>query len=478
MSASVGSSIRMATKDNFQNFIAGMGAGTDNLNSHATYTFNFITRNRVLLEALYRGNWFVQKVVNTVADDMTRAGIELSWPGDPQAPAKLARSFQRHKVWKKLNEASRWARLFGGAIAVLMIDGQDTATKLDVSTIGKGSFKGLMVLDRWVLTPSPEGVSEMGAYLGKPMTYKVMEGSNLPLAGKTIHHTRCLRFEGLDLPYYQRQAEWGWGMSVMEPVYDRMVAFDTATAGAAQLVHKAHIRTLKIDGYRAAIADMDPEVQAGLKANIDAIRRLQTLEGLTILDGTDEFETHNYTFSGLADIILQFAMQLSGSSGIPLVRLLGQSPSGLNSSGDSDVRTYYDTINTGQEAGLRDPVHLVLQVAAQSELGTPMPDEADFVFKPLWQLSDTEKADIAQKETATVLAAHEPRLISNKTALRELQNIGKATGVWTTISDKDIEEADDAVPTAEELMAMENPPKASTSASQSSIKTTEPSEQI
>ncbi len=115
-----------------------------------------------------------------------------------------------------------------------------------------------------------------------------------------------------------------WGMSVVERIWDRLTAFDSATVGAAQLVYKAHLRTYKVEKLRELIALGGPAFEALLK-NIDLIRQFQSNEGMTLMDAKDTFETHQYSFSGLDDILSQFAEQISGAVGIPLVRLFGQS---------------------------------------------------------------------------------------------------------------------------------------------------------
>jgi len=45
----------------------------------------------------------------------------------------------------------------------------------------------------------------------------------------------------------------------------------------------------------------------------DMIRVMQSNEGLTLIDAADKFETHTYSFSGLSDVLMQFAQQLSGA---------------------------------------------------------------------------------------------------------------------------------------------------------------------
>ncbi|WP_342080442.1 anti-CBASS protein Acb1 family protein, partial [Escherichia coli] len=161
-----------------------------------------------------------------------------------------------------------------------------------------------------------------------------------------------------------------WGMSVVERIWDRLTAFDSATVGAAQLVYKAHLRTYKVEKLRELIALGGQAFEALLK-NIDLIRQFQSNEGMTLMDAKDTFETHQYNFSGLDDILSQFAEQISGAVGIPLVRLFGQSPKGF-STGDADLANYYDRVSSLQERRLRLPVRRILDIMHRSELGKPL----------------------------------------------------------------------------------------------------------
>jgi phage-related protein (TIGR01555 family) len=272
----------------------------------------------------------------------------------------------------------------------------------------------------------------------------------MALARQRIHYSRVIRLDGVELPYWQKISENLWGQSVVERLFDRLIAFDSTTAGAAQLVYKAHLRTLAVDGLREVIGMGGPALEALIK-NVDMIRRFQSNEGVTLIDAKDKFEAHQYSFSGLDNVLLQFGQQLSGATGIPLVRLFGQSPAGLNSTGESDVRNYYDNIKQQQERRLRLPLTRLLEVIVRSELGIEPPEGFQFGFNPLWQLSDTEKADIAQKTTQTVTGAYDDGLISQQTALKELRQSSHITGVWSNITDEMINEADDELPDLTEM---------------------------
>lgn len=433
------------TSDSFQNFAARVGLGAGNQNSASGYGFSPVSRNRVELEFAYRSSWICGMAVDVVAQDMTREGVTFKSDIEPDKIEKLHKAATRLQIWKGITETIQWARLYGGALAVLMIDGQKLDTPLRLETIRPGQFKGLMVLDRWLVQPSfSDLVTEFGPEMGKPKFYTIIPDAQ-GLQNMTIHHSRLIRLEGQDLPYWQRLAENGWGMSVLERLWDRLIPYDSVTAGAAQLVYKAHLRTYKVDGLREIIA-VGGKALAGLTTQIDMIRKFQSNEGLTLMDTKDEFETHAYSFSGLSDMMLQFGQQISGALGIPLVRLFGQSPAGLSATGDADIRNYYDNIKQQQEATLRPGLLKVFGAMYRSELGEEPDESFDFDFTPLWQLSDTEKATVATNIATAVVGAFNAGITDRATSLAELRQSSHTTGVFSNITDEAIQQAEDEPP--------------------------------
>ncbi|MEQ1107206.1 DUF1073 domain-containing protein [Acinetobacter seifertii] len=429
------------TKDSFQNFAARVGLGSGNQHDQSGYGFNYLSRQRLKLEAMYRTSWVVGQVVDVVADDMTRKGVKLNGLSTPKDSEMIDQEMDRLQVWDKLNKTIKWSRLYGGALAVMMIDGQNVTTPLNLNTIGKDQFKGLLVLDRWMVQPTLEDlVTDMGPDYGKPKYYDVITDS-IGLCNQRIHYSRVIRMDGVELPYWQSITENLWGQSVIERLEDRLTIFDSSTLGAGQLVYKAHLRTYKVKGLRSLIAAGGPLYEALVK-QINQIRLWQSNEGLTLMDADDTYEAHQYNFSGLDNILLQFGQQISGATGIPLVRLFGQSPAGLNSTGESDLANYYDNINQQQEGRLRTPLQILYAVLHMSVLGRSLPDSFSFKFASLWQLDDEKKANVAKGVTDAVLAAEEAGLIKRSTALKELRQSSEVTGVFSHITDEEIKAAD------------------------------------
>jgi len=440
------------TLDSFQNFALSLGKGTDNAGSGDTYGYNPITLNRTLLEWMYRGSWLAQIGVDLIAEDMTRGGIELKCDWKPEDTELFNQCITDTQVWGAIGRTIKPGRLYGGAVGVMLIDGQDLSTPLNPDTVAPGQFKGIVPLDRWMVEVDPSQVVEdWGPDMGLPEYYTVHQGLKGVPEGD-IHHTRVFRSVGVELPYWQAQMNNLWGMSIFEPIFDRLTSFDSATTGASQLVSKLWTRVYQIEGLRQIIA-AGGKPRDALMAQVDMMRRLQSNEGITLIDAKDNFIPHAQTVNtGVTDTLVQLGQQISGCWQIPLVRLFGQSPTGMNSTGESDLRTYYDNILRLCERDLRPFLSRLIPVIA-GNIGKTLPANWRFTFNSLWQTPDGEQSTIAAADTDTTLKAFDSGIIRRGTALKELREQGSKTGRWSNITDEDIEDAmNEPPPASEEAM--------------------------
>ncbi|QIP56840.1 DUF1073 domain-containing protein [Hafnia alvei] len=427
------------TVDGYNNFTAKIGSNTANIQSGGTYIPGYITRNRTLLEFAYRSSFLVGSAVDAIADDMTRKGINISSKLEPGQKGKVETFWDDAAIWDGLNDTIKWSRLYGGAVLAVLIDGQDMSSELNVERIKVGQFKGVICFDRWQLEPSYNTpIMEYGPNFGKPKFYRVITNQNgIPIWN--IHHSRLIRMEGDSLPFQQSMTENGWGMSVVERIFERIQAFDIATSGTTQLIHKAHLRTYSIEKLRAILAT-GGDLEKGLMKHLDMIREFQTIEGMTIMDKSDDFQTHSYSFAGIADVILRFAEQVSGATGIPLVRLFGQSPAGFNT-GDGDLENYYSRVNTLQERRLRRHIRWLMDISWRSLFGEALPEDFTFEFNKLWEVSDAERSTMANNVATALSTLVDRQIMPLHAAMNDLRNISDVIGIGGSITDKDIEDA-------------------------------------
>lgn len=447
--------IRSRALDAFSNVLARLGAGTPNLLEGTEYSLQRMSRDFNTLNALYRESWIVRRIIDVIPADMLKNWITITSGLDPDVEKRLSLTLRRTQLIDKIKRGMQWGRLYGGALGVMLVkhQGYDLSQLLQLDWIMPGDFAGLLIFDRWNgVNPSSELIEDISdPDYGFPKYYTVTD----PAGGGSvkIHHSRVVRFTGNTLPFWEEIAEMQWGASVVESIFDELRKRDNVSWNIAQLTFMANIRVLKMQDLGQLLAATDNESQAELLRTLEAQNMLLNNMGMQVMDAADGLETHQYTFGGLADCYQQFIMDISGAAEIPVTRLFGRSPSGLNATGESDLQNYYDMIAEKQESYLRPILNKVLPPFIISTLGS-LPDDFDFEFDPVAEPTDKERADLAKCGTDNVVAAYNAGLISQRTALKELKQQSERTGVWTNITDEDIERASDSVEPPGEMGGM------------------------
>ena len=122
--------------------------------------------------------------------------------------------------------------------------------------------------------------------------------------------------------------------------------------------------------------------QRQLYDTIQAMNAMMNNSSLQIIGEKDEYESHQYTFAGLGEVYDRFMMDVAGAAEIPVTKLFGRSPAGMNATGESDMQNYYDTIEERQESELRPIYDKLLPIMMLSCFGA-IPDDFDFAFNPV-----------------------------------------------------------------------------------------------
>lgn len=438
--------VRGKAQDAFSNPLARLGFDTPNLLEGTQYVMQRITRDFNMLNALYRENWIIRRIIDTIPGDMLKNGITLTSELDPSLLQQFERELRRTQLIYKLRLGLKWSRLYGGALAIMLVKGQgyNLEEPLEIERILPDDFQGLMVFDRWNgINPSDELVSDItDAEYGLPVYYSITD----PATGTLIkvHHSRCLRFIGNDLPYWEELAEMHWGASVVESVFDELKKRDNVSWNIVQLTFMANLRVLKMNDLGQLLSTTDTTSQQELYRTVQAQNTLMNSMGLMMLDASDGLETHQYTFGGLAECYEQFILDIAGAAEIPVTKLFGRSPSGMNATGESDLQNYYDMIAEKQETLLRPVFNKLLPVICMSVFGM-VPDDLDFEFDPVMEPTDEERSELAKTGTDIVVSAVNAGLVSPRTGLKELKQQSKRTNVWTNITDEDIAKASDDI---------------------------------
>ena len=165
---------------------------------------------------------------------------------------------------------------------------------------------------------------------------------------------------------------------------------------------------------------------------IEAENRFRTSYGLQLLSANDSMDNLSYNFAGLGEIYEQSMMTMAGAAEIPATKLFGRSPQGMNATGESDLRNYYEMISGLQERMLRPALEKLLPVMAASCLGYA-PEGMQIVFEPVKTMSATEQVALAKAHTELVIAAAEKGIITREEAREEMAAWRGRTEVWGKI---------------------------------------------
>lgn len=443
------------TNDAFQNPMARTGAFMPNLLEATQYPLTRLSRNWQLINSLYRSHWVIKRIIDVIPEDMIKNGYKILSQLEPDQIKKITKAERQTRTTAKILEGLKWGRLYGGAGGLILIEGHEDILDqpLEYDQIMPGSYKGLLIMDRWSgINPDAELITDISdAEFGLPKYYTITtDGLE---RGIRVHHSRICRFIGRELPYIEKLAETYWGASEIEHTYDELRKRDNVSWNISLLTFKANIDVFKCEGMEQIFATGSERVLQDLYATIQAQSMLKNNNGAIVLGANDSYESQQYTFSGLSEIYDRFMMDLAGAAEIPVTKLFERSPAGQNATGESDMQNYYDTIEEKQESALRPIYDKLLPVIMVSELGA-IPEDFDYTFNPVRRAKDEEMVDLASKNTDSITKAFQAGLVSQRVAMKELHQQSDLTGIWSNITDADIEKADDEIMKMDESMTM------------------------
>jgi phage-related protein (TIGR01555 family) len=123
--------------------------------------------------------------------------------------------------------------------------------------------------------------------------------------------------------------------------------------------------------------------------------------GLFMVDKDSEgFTNVSAPLGSLDKLQAQAQEQMAGIAGIPLVKLFGITPSGLNASSDGEIRAFYDTIKSEQER-IGTPNITKLAKVLMMTLWGDIDDDIVWRWEPLWSLDEEKRAAVRKQEADT-----------------------------------------------------------------------------
>ena len=425
--------------DAFANPAARTGWGEDNLINATEYPMTRLTQDWQLLTSLYRTSWIVQRVCNVIPEDAL-ADLTIEAPGlETRELHLLEEEIRSTHLRESILEGLRWGRLYGGAAAIIMLSGQeeDLSLPIDVNNITIGAFRGLYVVDRWSgIYPGLDLVdNDRDPDFGLPEYYEVRDETS----GGTyrVHHSRVLRFCGTKMPYWEQVAEQYWGTSAIESMYDELIKRDNVAHNIANLTFKACLSVLQVENLDQMFATSSSVHQRRMYAMLSAINSLENSLGIRLVNKGDDIQQLQYSFSGLPEVMDSAMMDMAGATSIPVTRLFGRSPAGMNSTGESDEKMYRQTLEQERSVHIDPALERLIPIVCRSAIGY-FPAGCKFKYPSLVEMSPEQKAQIIDQRSQTMERLFQANLIPGDVVLESYRNSQLELDVTSNITDEHI----------------------------------------
>lgn len=410
--------IRTMIVDGLQNLVANLGTPRDKA-AHSQYALPMLTENEA--EAAYRGAWLPRKIIDIPALDSARNW--RGWNAKSNEVSALEAEEKRLGVQQKLLLAHIRARLYGGAALYIGTGQSNVGEELKPDSISKEGIRHLNVLSKRLLQAGELDRDPESPTYGMPSVYTLSTGSSQV----SIHPSRLVILHGAGIPDSEAASQnTGWGDSVLTAVMEAIRNADSTSANIASLVFEAKVDVLNIPNLMASLSD--PAYEAQLLKRLQLAGMAKSINGMLVLDKDETYNQKSANFASLRDILMGFMQLVSGAADIPVTRLLGQAPGGLNASGESDIRNYYDRIRALQELTITPAMGIFDECLIRSALGS-RPPEVHYNWRSLWQTTEKERADIGKTTAETIKIIDDTGLIPDDVMGKVAQNMLTEAGV-------------------------------------------------
>lgn len=380
-----------ARLDGFVNAISGLGTSVDRLSGATVRSLRNSWQSQESLETLYYEADLAARIVDAIVDDAMRQGIELDrevdedGEGEKDQATTIERRMRDLGALQSVSMAARWGRLYGGgAVLLVMDDGKHDAPL----ALGR-KVVALTVLDRWELTPVSHVNDVMAPNFGEVETWRANPRSAQGGQSLVVHSSRLLMFEGLPVSRIERARQSGWSLSVLTRAFEVLRDGEQNWRSVSNILSQSTQPIFKIKGLAEMIANGHDEILTNRMAAANLAR--SALRAVLIDSEGEDFRFESASLAGL-DVILDKTWQrLAAAADMPVTRLMGMSPAGLNATGASDVRGWYDRVQAYRETALGPQIETLVEVLA-AEAGDQSPAEWCVRWPSLWQMSPTEEA--------------------------------------------------------------------------------------
>lgn len=336
-----------------------------------------------------------QSPTTTMAKELTREWVNFTGAPEPKLK-ELRQAFQDFNVQACFRQCAVYDGFFGRGQLYVNIKGQDSDQRRKLPlvvddenkgvTIPKGSLLGFKPIEPiWTTPYMYNSVDPTAPDFYNPPAWYVL--------GKQTHSSRLLTFVSRPLPDILKPAYNFSGMSLSQLIEPYVVRWLKTVDSVNRLL--SNFSTTGIMTNMEATLQGD---SSELLKRIQVFNQMRDNRGTMVLDkDTEEMFQFNVPLSGLHELQAQAQEHMAAPTHIPLVKLTGITPAGLNASADGEIKVFYDYVGSEQQ-DLLDPNLTVVSKIIQLHLWGKVDPDIKAEWVPLDSPTDKEESEMRKAD--------------------------------------------------------------------------------
>jgi phage-related protein (TIGR01555 family) len=457
---------RVMKSDAWENVVTLLGTSYDKSTYHRVYPEVWYDCDE--LEDLYYGDSYARRAIEEPVDAAFRQGYDLTNEKAFDSETfnedkdKIQLVLDEHDAVCQLKEALYWGALYGrGGLLLGVDDGQDLETPLDLERVKELKYLEVLQCQDFHVESTYTDLEE--PLYGQPEFWRVTRQSDNLSDQVVVHESRILLTRGAPTSIRKRRENDWRDASMLQGPYKYLRNWDAANQGGANMMTDSSQAVLSIAEFNKMIGSDDLTIFSNRMRVLEMARSLRIMP---IDAESEKFQYVERSFQGVFEMIDRAAQALAGAVGIPQTIYFGRAPAGLNATGESDTRGWYDKVRAQREAKYQPLFERIIQIIAKAE-GLQYPDQWGVSWPSLWQETAKEKAETDKKVAETdklyldMGAITEDEIAETRFGGDELQRgvIQVDLEARAILKEQDLKRAKEGVPEEEPFGEEENPKK-------------------
>ncbi len=352
--------------------------------------------------ALIAQHWLINRCCSLKGRDATRNGFDISFNEgvdvDPAIHSKIETLDKRFNLKKALTKADKFKNVFGISHTLFVVDSPDPdyyEKPFNPDGITAGSYKGMKHVDPYWVTPllTSDAVEN-------PDSMEFYEPTYWVISGKKYHKSHFAILRGPEVSDILKPSYLYGGLPLTQLILERVYGAERTANEAPMLALTKRLVVRYMEDLESISNN-----PAGFEQFLSALSEWRDNYGVYVESNENKIEQQDTSLADFDTVVMTQYQIVAGIAGIPSTKLMGTSPKGFQSTGEHEVKTYHEELESIQENDLEPIVNKHHVCLMRSHIAHQLPDRkplfVSIVWKPLAVLSDKEQAETNELKSRT-----------------------------------------------------------------------------